>query len=100
MKTDILFSSPTIRFSRSQKEAVLAWAKAMGAKDVPTLYGLEKFQGDALDSVGDPTQKIQAPSGNVFYMNTIYQALARLRLRYAHHQRRSDPFPAGLRSPG
>lgn len=78
MKTDILFSSPTIRFSRSQKEAVLAWGKDMGGKDVPTLYGLDKFQGDALDSVGDPTKKVHAFSGNVLYMNSIYQALARV----------------------
>lgn len=82
MKTDILFSSPTIRFSRSQKEAILAWGKEMGAKGVPSLYGLDKFQGDALASVGDPTEKVHAPSGNVFYINSIHQALARVSLSY------------------
>ncbi|OJT07070.1 hypothetical protein TRAPUB_2102 [Trametes pubescens] len=85
LKTDILFSSPTIRFSRSQKEAILAWGKEMGAREVPSLYGLDKFQLDALESVGDPTEKIHASSGNVFYMNSIYQALAR---DYAHPERR------------
>ncbi|KAL1938673.1 hypothetical protein VTO73DRAFT_11488 [Trametes versicolor] len=86
MKTDILFSSPTIRFSRSQKEAILAWGKQMGATEVvPSLYGLDKFQDDALESVGDPTEKVQAPSGNVFYMNSIPQALAR---DYAHAGKR------------
>ncbi|KAI0828596.1 hypothetical protein BC628DRAFT_1428616 [Trametes gibbosa] len=85
MRTDFLFSSPTIRFSRAQKEAVLAWAKEMGAKEVPSLYGLEKFQADALESIGDPTEKVQASSGNVFYMNSIYEALAR---DYAHEGKR------------
>ncbi|KAI0829952.1 hypothetical protein BC628DRAFT_1314715 [Trametes gibbosa] len=85
MRTDFLFSSPTIRFSRAQKEAVLAWAKEMGAKDVPSLYSLEKFQSDALESIGDPTEKVVASSGNVFYMNSIYQALAR---DYAHPAKR------------
>lgn len=91
MKTDILFSSPTIRFSRSQKEAILAWGKEMGARDVPSLYGLDKFQDAALRSIGDPTEKVLASSGNVFYMNSIYQALARVcgltihvRQLYAH----------------
>ena len=78
MKTDVLFSSPTIRFSRSQKEAILAWGEAMGARNVPTLYGIEKFQAEALESVGDLTEKVCAGSGNVFYMNTIYHALAKV----------------------
>ncbi|KAH9885842.1 hypothetical protein C8Q73DRAFT_659328 [Cubamyces lactineus] len=81
MRTDILFSSPTIRFSCSQKEAILAWGNNMGARDVPTLYGLDKFQADALECVGDPTEKVRAASGNVFYMNSILEALAR---DYAH----------------
>lgn len=78
MKTDILFSSPSIRFSRLQKESILAWGKDLGARDVPSLYKLEKFQGEALEAVGDPTVKIQAALGNIFYMNSVRHALARV----------------------
>ncbi|OBZ73364.1 hypothetical protein A0H81_07153 [Grifola frondosa] len=35
MKTDILFSSPRLRFSRAQQEAILAWGKDLGAKRYP-----------------------------------------------------------------
>ncbi|KAI9000497.1 hypothetical protein BD414DRAFT_404535 [Trametes punicea] len=85
MKTDILFSSANIRFSRGQKEAILVWGRDMGARDVPSLYGLDKFQKEALCAVGDPTEKVRAASGNVFYMNSIHQALAK---DYAHVERR------------
>ncbi|KAI0750509.1 hypothetical protein C8Q74DRAFT_1211986 [Fomes fomentarius] len=86
MKTDILFSSPSIRFSRLQKESILAWGKDLGARDVPSLYKLEKFQDEALEAVGDPIVKIQAASGNIFYMNSVRHALAR---DYAHPEKRS-----------
>ncbi|KII92048.1 hypothetical protein PLICRDRAFT_458960 [Plicaturopsis crispa FD-325 SS-3] len=66
MKTDILFSSPRLRFSRAQQEAVLSWAKELGA-DVPSLYALERFQKEALKAVGDPTEKVTTASGNVLY---------------------------------
>ena len=78
MKTDILFSSPELRFSRSQQEAVLAWAKDLGARDVPSLYKLQKFQKEALESFENPTTRVQASSGNVFYMNSIRHAIAKV----------------------
>ncbi|OBZ79989.1 hypothetical protein A0H81_00442 [Grifola frondosa] len=81
MKTDILFSSSRLRFSRAQQEAVLAWGKDLGAKEVPSLYALNKFQQNALDAVGDPTVKVRAVSGNVFYMNSVCRAIAK---DYAH----------------
>ncbi|RDX41693.1 hypothetical protein OH76DRAFT_1364093 [Lentinus brumalis] len=81
MRTDILFSSPHLRFSRAQQEAILAWGKAMGGRDIPSLYKLDKFQREALDAVGNPTVKIRTASGNVFYMNTIRETLMK---HYAH----------------
>lgn len=78
MKTDILFSSAQMRFSRSQQEAILAWGRDLGAKDVPSLYGLDKFQNEALEAVGNPTVKVKASSGNVFYQNSILHALAQV----------------------
>ncbi|EPS97810.1 hypothetical protein FOMPIDRAFT_1031788 [Fomitopsis schrenkii] len=87
MKTDILFSSPRLRFSREQQEAVLAWGRELGARDVPTLYSIEKFQSAALKSIGDPTRRVQADSGNVFYINSLVQAMAR---DYAHPSTRQQ----------
>lgn len=78
MKTDILFSSPRLRFSRAQQDAVLSWGKELGAKDVPSLYALRKFQTESLKAVGDPTNKITAPSGNIFYMNDICASIAKV----------------------
>ncbi|TBU36023.1 hypothetical protein BD309DRAFT_85074, partial [Dichomitus squalens] len=57
MKTDILFSSPDLRVSRSQKEAILGWGRALGAQDVPSLYKVEKFQAEALEAYGNPTER-------------------------------------------
>ena len=81
MKTDILFSSAHMRFSRAQQEAILTWGRDLGAKDVPTLYGLNKFQENALNAVGNPTVKVKAVSGNVFYQNSILEAFKRVSLR-------------------
>ena len=75
MKTDILFSSPRLRFSRAQQEAVLSWGKDLGASNGPSLYALEMFQSEALEAVGNPTEKISAASGNVWYKNSIRTAL-------------------------
>ncbi|TBU64237.1 hypothetical protein BD310DRAFT_973250 [Dichomitus squalens] len=81
MKTDILFSSPELRFSRAQKEAILAWGRALGAKDVPSLYKLEKFQAEALEAYGNPTKRVQTSSGHVFYQNSLHHHVA---TQYAH----------------
>ena len=79
MKTDILFSSPRLRFSRAQREAVLAWGKELGAREVPSLYSLEKFQREALDAMGNPTKKVETASGNILYMNDPIKLLQRVR---------------------
>ncbi|EPQ49890.1 hypothetical protein GLOTRDRAFT_134493 [Gloeophyllum trabeum ATCC 11539] len=86
LKTDILFSSPRLRFSRSQQQAVLAWGRELGAKNVPTLHALHRFQSEALDAVGNPTVKVTAASGNVFYMNEVTKAIAK---DYTHPATRS-----------
>lgn len=77
MATNILFNSPRLRFSRAQQEAVLRWAKDLGA-NVPTLYSLNKFQQSALEKMGDPTIHVKAVSGNVFHMNNIANILAKV----------------------
>ncbi|KAL0056975.1 hypothetical protein AAF712_016408, partial [Marasmius tenuissimus] len=77
--TQLLFSgSARIRFSEAQKEAVLAWAKALGAHNVPALSTLKKVQASIEDVVGDPTEKVVSSSGTVFYINNIAQAIAKM----------------------
>ncbi|KAI0823175.1 hypothetical protein BC628DRAFT_1287413, partial [Trametes gibbosa] len=75
--THFLFSSASLRFSEAQKHAILGWAKALKAPDVPSLYAVKKM-GDRVEKlVGDPTVKIVSASGNIFYMNKVHTAIAR-----------------------
>ncbi|KAJ7017720.1 hypothetical protein C8F04DRAFT_1332361 [Mycena alexandri] len=68
--TDILFSSPRLRFSRAQQKAVLSWAKDLGA-DVPSYNGFRRTQDMLLAEIGDPTKRQQSGRGNVWYLNEI-----------------------------
>ncbi|KAI0712886.1 hypothetical protein C8Q72DRAFT_790407 [Fomitopsis betulina] len=83
MKTNVLFSSPCLCFSRSQQDTILAWGRELGAGQVPSLYTLEKFQKEALDVVGNPTEKVTVSSGNMWYKNLVAQVL---RSDYANHK--------------
>ncbi|KIO21109.1 hypothetical protein M407DRAFT_29269 [Tulasnella calospora MUT 4182] len=74
--TDLLFSSPQLRFSEAQKRAILSWAHEMGATSVPTLSSLKKAQQSILNDSGDPTRKVAATDGSVFYINDVSKALA------------------------
>ncbi|KIJ12442.1 hypothetical protein PAXINDRAFT_14766 [Paxillus involutus ATCC 200175] len=65
--THLLFSSPRLRFSQAQKNAVLAWARELGAPEVPSLYA---------KLLGDPMEQVKMVSGNTFYLNTISKAVA------------------------
>lgn len=80
--TDVLFSSPWLRFSEQQKLAVLDWAKRMGARDVPSLHQLEKARELVDDHLGNPTMRINSTAGNVFYMNDIGAAIAKVFLPF------------------
>lgn len=78
MKTDILFSSPRLRFSRAQQEAILAWGKELSAREVPLLYALDKFQKQALDNLGNPTVRVETASGNILYINDPIKLLEKV----------------------
>ncbi|KIK79001.1 hypothetical protein PAXRUDRAFT_16570 [Paxillus rubicundulus Ve08.2h10] len=58
--THLLFSSPRLRFSQAQKNAVLAWARELGAP--------EKL-------LGDPMEQVKTVSGNTFYLSAISKAV-------------------------
>ncbi|KAF8214703.1 hypothetical protein K438DRAFT_2138088 [Mycena galopus ATCC 62051] len=72
--TDVLFSSPRLRFSRAQQQAVLSWAKELGAK-VPAYNGFRKTQAALNTEVGDPTVRQESGRGTVWYMNEIGQSI-------------------------
>ncbi|KAI0681707.1 hypothetical protein BC835DRAFT_1205883, partial [Cytidiella melzeri] len=72
-----LLTSPRLRFSDAQISAMLRWAKALHARDVPTLYAIKKMCQDLRRLVGDPTKKVVSPSGNIFYINDIGAAVAK-----------------------
>ena len=74
--THLLFSSPRLRFSQAQQRAVLAWAKTLGATNVPSMYALEKMRSRISMILEDPTERFDTPSGNTFYLNAISKAIA------------------------
>ncbi|KAI9463504.1 hypothetical protein HD554DRAFT_2124595 [Boletus coccyginus] len=73
----LLFSSPRLPFSRLQKRAVLDWARELGARNVPSLYSLQRCDEEVRKMVGDPTDKVISPLGNIFYINDIAKAIAK-----------------------
>lgn len=75
MHTDLLFNSPHIRFSRQASEAVLSYARAVGARNVPTYYAWKKFQEKMQEKIGLRTEPVITQSGNLFYMNSILGSL-------------------------
>lgn len=74
----MLFSSPRLRFSNAQKQAVLDWARQLGARNVPSIYQLEKMAERIRKLVGDPTTKVTSPTGNIFFINDIGKAIAKV----------------------
>ncbi|KAF8430572.1 hypothetical protein L210DRAFT_1019310 [Boletus edulis BED1] len=74
--THLLFSSPRLRFSQAQKNAILQWAKEIGAPEVPSLYAVNKTQERLMELLGSPTEKVTTPSGCVFYLNGVSKAIA------------------------
>lgn len=75
--TDLLFSSPRLRFSEQQKKAVLNWASQLGAPDVPTHYALSRFQENLKNTIGDSVTALTTGTGHKVYMRDIPHMIAR-----------------------
>ncbi|KAG1824214.1 hypothetical protein EV424DRAFT_1320857, partial [Suillus variegatus] len=75
--TALLFSSARLPFSDVQKKAVLSWAKELGAHDVPSLKAVKESNEHICELVGNPMRKVTSASGNVFYINDIWHAIAK-----------------------
>lgn len=50
----------------------------MGAHDVPTLYSIQKVMDNICAAVGNPSQKVTSAAGNVFYINDVAKAIAKV----------------------
>lgn len=50
----------------------------MGAKNIPSQYKLDKVRKEILKKVGDPTRQVVAASGNVFHLNDVGAAIAKV----------------------
>ncbi|KAH9175921.1 hypothetical protein EDB89DRAFT_2240784 [Lactarius sanguifluus] len=74
--TDMLFSSPRLRFSEQQKKAVLNWASQLGARNVPSLYALSQFQERIKDIVGNSVTAVTSGAGDKLYIRDIPQMIA------------------------
>ncbi|KAG2111384.1 hypothetical protein BD769DRAFT_1674377 [Suillus cothurnatus] len=75
--TALLFSSLRLLFSEAQKKAILSWAKELGARDVSLLYALNHSQETIQKLVGNPTEKVTAHLGNIFYFNDVGKVVAK-----------------------
>ncbi|KAG1795226.1 hypothetical protein EV424DRAFT_1306863, partial [Suillus variegatus] len=75
--TSLLFSSPRLLFSDAQKRAILSWAQELGARDVPSLGAIKKSHRYLDNLIGDPTEKVTARSGNIFYINDVVKLIAK-----------------------
>ncbi|KAI6138558.1 hypothetical protein BKA82DRAFT_158153 [Pisolithus tinctorius] len=75
--TELLFSSPRLPFSEPQKRAILSWAKELGARDIPSLYSLNRCHEEIKNLIGNPTRKVVSASGNIFYINDIANSIAK-----------------------
>ncbi|KIM60204.1 hypothetical protein SCLCIDRAFT_26728 [Scleroderma citrinum Foug A] len=72
----LLFNSACLLFSDAQKQAVLNWAKELGAKDVPLLYAVKKCQECMESAFGVPMHMFESQTGNIFYLNDVVKAVA------------------------
>ncbi|KAI6156369.1 hypothetical protein EDD17DRAFT_1764341 [Pisolithus thermaeus] len=57
--------------------AILHWAKQLSACNMLSLYALQRCYEVVQKMVGDPTDKIISPLGNVFYINDIAKAITK-----------------------
>lgn len=100
--TMLLFNSPRLRFSAALERATLGWAKIMGVKDVPSPYALKKERERLKELVGNPTLRQVSGTGDVYFLNDIAAALAKVHsrylIKYSTHEGTSQ-FPRTCRIP-
>lgn len=76
--TALVFSSPRLAFSSTQESLILTFARELGAQGVPTAYALKQERQQIKTLLGDPTSRLVAVTGDVYYLNDIASALAKV----------------------
>ncbi|KAJ1300242.1 hypothetical protein OPQ81_005071 [Rhizoctonia solani] len=66
---------PHLNFSHPQMRAVLQFAEACGATNVPLLEALNKMQEQLKSLIGNPMTQHIVPSGTVYYINMIAESI-------------------------
>ncbi|KAG2120872.1 uncharacterized protein F5147DRAFT_647271 [Suillus discolor] len=79
--TSLLFSSPRLPFSETQKKAILNWARSLGAQNVPSLGSMKKCHTYLDNLVGNPTQQVTSRAGDIFYINNITEVIAKFAMK-------------------
>ncbi|KAH9958912.1 hypothetical protein BJV74DRAFT_799986 [Russula compacta] len=74
--TDLLFSSPRLKFSRAQQKAILSWANELGAT-VPSYKKFRTTQTGLPNELGNPMSHVESGWGNVYYLNEIGDSIAK-----------------------
>jgi hypothetical protein len=90
--TSLLFSSARLPFSDAQKKAVLSWAKELGAHDIPSLRAVKQSNERICELVGNPMRKVTSASGNIFYINDIGHAIAKVNYKCFYCSKLIVPF--------
>ena len=74
----LLSKSGRHKFSRNDLRAIFAFSKALGARGIPSVKKLKKIQDEFKAKFGDPKVRKVSANGNIFYMNRIGHAVARV----------------------
>ncbi|KAG2051892.1 hypothetical protein BDR06DRAFT_888953, partial [Suillus hirtellus] len=62
------------------KKAVLSWAKDLSAHDVPSLRAIKQLNEYICKLIGNPMHKVMSASNNIFYINDIGHAIAKVNM--------------------
>src|ERR1700722_2649501 len=82
--THLLFTSPRLRFSTAQQDAILKWGKDLGAVNVPSAHALKKCKDRVEALIGHPTNRITTSGGDIFHLNDIGSAIAKVSIHSIH----------------
>jgi hypothetical protein len=81
MLLDVLNNLPRLRMSTSHFKMILWLLKKCGLQDVPSYKAFQKMQEGLRKKCGSEPKLHRSTLGNVFYVNAVRDAVARVRCR-------------------
>ncbi|GJJ08097.1 hypothetical protein Clacol_002305 [Clathrus columnatus] len=75
---NLLFNSPHLHFSTAEKKAILKYTADLGETDVPTLTTFKALRSKLADQLGRPTVEKVTRAGDIYFLNNIQSALAKV----------------------